>query len=203
LRQHGSPEQERPLQILDRSLQRLGELIDGVLLTERLEAGEITIMPTETTLGQLMESVETLRGAAEQKGIRFQTAYDPDLTLAVDVGLTRSALQNLADNAVKYTDEGDVEISVRDDGDEVVIDVRDTCKGLSPEELSTIFEPFKRGHTDKTGTGLGLAIARRAVEAQGGTILAESPGTSGCHFSVRLPRYVLRDAAPAYAPQAP
>jgi len=203
LKQHASPEQERPLQILDRGLQRLGELIDGVLLTEKLEAGEITIMPTETTLGQLMEPFETLRGPAEQKGLRFRTAYDPDLTLAVDVGLTRSALQNLAENAVKYTDEGEVEISARDEGDEVVIDVRDTCKGLSPEELRTIFEPFKRGHTEKTGTGLGLAIARRAVEAQGGRLHAESPGPSGCRFSVRLPRHALRDAAPAYPSPAP
>ena len=200
LRRSATPEQESALAILDRGLHRLSELIDGVLLTEKLEAGEITIAPTQTTLGQLMEPVETLRGPAEQKGLRFRTEYDPDLSLAVDVDLTRSVLQNLAENAVKYTDDGEVKISIKDAGDDVVVDVRDTCKGLSPEELATIFEPFKRGRTDKTGTGLGLAIARRAVEAQGGSIHAESPGPSGCHFSVRLPRYALRDAAPAHAP---
>lgn len=200
LRRSATPEQESALAILDRGLHRLSELIDGVLMTEKLEAGEITIAPTQTTLGQLMEPVETLRGPAEQKGLRFRTEYDPDLSLAVDVDLTRSVLQNLAENAVKYTDDGEVKISIKDAGDDVVVDVRDTCKGLSPEELATIFEPFKRGRTDKTGTGLGLAIARRAVEAQGGSIHAESPGSSGCHFSVRLPRYALRDAAPAHAP---
>jgi signal transduction histidine kinase len=200
LRRKATPEQEQALAILDRSLRRLSELIDGVLLTEKLEAGEVTSAPTRTTLGHLMEPVETLRGPAEQKGLRFRTAYDPDLALAVDVDLTRSVLQNLAENAVKYTDDGEVEISITDEGDEVVVDVRDTCKGLSPEELGTIFEPFKRGRTDKTGTGLGLAIARRAVEAQGGSIHAESPGPSGCHFSVRLPRYPLRDSATAHAP---
>jgi signal transduction histidine kinase len=200
LRRTASPEQERSLDILDRGLQRLSELIDGVLLTEKLEAGEITIAPSETTLRHLMEPIETIRGAAEQKGLRFRTTYDPDLTLTVDVDLTRSALQNLAENAVKYTDDGEVQISVTDAGGEVVVDVRDTCKGLSSEELGTIFEPFKRGRTEKTGTGLGLAIARRAVEAQGGSIQAESPGPSGCHFSVRLPRYALRDSAPAHAP---
>jgi signal transduction histidine kinase len=200
LRRTAVPEQEHALEILDRGVRRLSELIDGVLLTEKLEAGEIAIAPKATTLGQLMESIEALRGAAEQRGLRFRTAYDPDLTLAVDIDLTRSVLQNLADNAIKYTDEGEVEISVTDAGDEVVVDVRDTCKGLSPEELGTIFEPFKRGRTEKTGTGLGLAIARRAVEAQGGSIHAESPGPSGCHFSVRLPRYPLRDSATAHAP---
>jgi signal transduction histidine kinase len=200
LRRSATPEQQSALGILDRGLHRLSELIDGVLLTEKLEAGEITIAPAQTTLGHLMEPVETLRGLAEQKGLRFRTEYDPDLTLAVDVDLTRSVLQNLAENAVKYTDDGEVEISITDAGDEIVVDVRDTCKGLSREELGTIFEPFKRGRTDKTGTGLGLAIARRAVEAQGGSIHAESPGPSGCHFSVRLPRYALRDVAPQHAP---
>lgn len=200
LRRHATPEQGHSLEIMDRGLRRLSDLIDGVLLTEKLEAGEVTIAPVETTLGLLMEPVETLRAAAEQKGLRFRASYDPNLALTVDVELTRSVLQNLAENAVKYTDTGGVDISVTDAGDEVVVDLRDTCRGLSPEELSTIFEPFKRGRTDKTGTGLGLAIARRAVEAQGGIIHAESPGHSGCHFSVRLPRYALRDAVPAHAP---
>jgi signal transduction histidine kinase len=200
LRRQASPEQEHSIDILDRGLRRLSELIDGVLLTEKLEAGEITIAPTDTTLGQLMEPVETLRAPAEQKGVRFRTMYDPDLEMTVDVDLTRSVLQNLAENAVKYTDDGEVEIAVTDAGDDVVVHVRDTCKGLSPEELRTIFEPFKRGRTEKTGTGLGLAIARRAVEAQGGSIHAESPGPSGCHFSVRLPRHARRQAAPAPVP---
>ena len=200
LRQNAVPEQDRALEIIDRGLRRLSELIDSVLLTEKLEAGEITVAPRATTLGQLMESIETLRGAAEQKGLTFQTAYDARLELTVDVDLTRSVLQNLAENAIKYTDQGGVEISVTEVGDEVVVDVRDTCKGLSPEELDTIFEPFKRGRTEKTGTGLGLAIARRAVEAQGGSIHAESPGPSGCHFSVHLPRFAGRGAAPAHSP---
>ena len=201
LRRQAAPEQEHALTILDRGLRKLSELIDGVLLTEKLEAGEVTILPTETTLGHLMEPVETLRAAAEQKGLRFRTKYDPDLTLTVDVDLTRSVLQNLADNAIKYTDAGEAEIAVTDADGEIVVDVRDTCRGLSDEELRTIFEPFKRGRTDKTGTGLGLAIARRAVEAQGGSIHAESCGPSGCHFSVRLPRYPISASAPTHAPQ--
>jgi signal transduction histidine kinase len=201
LRREAKPEQEQALAILDRGLRKLSDLIDGVLLTEKLEAGEITIAPAQTTLGHLMEPVETLRVAAEQKGLRFSTKYDPNLTLTVDIDLTRSILQNLADNAIKYTDAGEAEFSVTDADGEIVVDVRDTCKGLSDEELGTIFEPFKRGRTDKTGTGLGLAIARRAVEAQGGSIHAESSGASGCHFSVRLPRYPISASAQTDARQ--
>jgi len=100
----------------------------------------------------------------------------------------RSAIQNLADNAAKYTDSGEVEVTVEERGERLVVHFRDTCAGISADELQTIFEPFERGHTGKAGTGLGLAIARRAVEAQGGSIHAESSGKDGCHFWVDLPR---------------
>jgi signal transduction histidine kinase len=187
------------LEMVDRNLGRLNDLIDSVLLAQNLEAGEVQVKPAETTIGQLMESVETLRRKAEEKGLQFRVTFDPTLTVTLDPALTRSVVENLAGNAVKYTDSGEVEISVTDAGDDVVLDVRDTCKGLSQEELATIFEPFKRGRTDKSGTGLGLAIARRAVEAQGGEIRAESLGASGCHFSVRLPKHASNRHAAAHA----
>lgn len=173
---------------LDRTLRRMADLIDRLLLTEKLEAGEVTLHPREITLRELMEPVEILRKAAELKGLRFHVAYDPDGTLVVDPTLTRSVIRNLVENAVKYTDQGEVDVSVTLTREEMVFDVCDTCQGLSPEELRTIFEPFKRGRTEKSGTGLGLAIARRAAEWQGGHIQAESPGPSGCHFTVKLPR---------------
>jgi signal transduction histidine kinase len=189
LRASALTEQLATLDRLDRALRRAAELIDGVLLTEKLEAGEVQPEPMEITLRQLMEPVESLKTAAEQKGLRFHATYDPDVLVRVDATLTRSAIQNVVENAVKYTDEGVVDVSVATAGDDLVVDVRDTCNGLSPEELEMIFEPFKRGRTNKTGTGLGLAIAKRAIEAQGGCIHAESPGPAGCHFSVRVPRW--------------
>jgi signal transduction histidine kinase len=193
LRTHAVSEQLPTLDTLERTLRRLGELIDSVLLTEKLEAGEVQPQPRETKLAQLMEPVERLKEAAERKGLRFQATYDPELTVVVDPILTRSVINNLLENAVKYTDHGVVEVSVTQTRDEIVLNVCDTCQGLSPEELLTIFEPFKRGRTDKTGTGLGLAIVRRAVEAQGGCIHAESPGPSGCRFTVRLPCRIQHD----------
>jgi signal transduction histidine kinase len=97
-------------------------------------------------------------------------------------------VQNLADNAAKFTDQGRVDIVVEDATSEIVVHVHDECDGLSCEELQTIFEPFKRGHQGKSGTGLGLAIARRAVEAHGKTIHAESHEGQGCHFWFGLPK---------------
>jgi signal transduction histidine kinase len=182
-------EQTRALGRLDRSLQSLTQLIDAVLLTERLEAGAVESRPSPVLLGAILDGiVDGAQAAARQKGLRFEARYDPALQVEVDAQLTRSAIQNLVDNAIKYTDAGDVGLQVQDLDDHIALHVNDTCHGLSEQELRTIFEPFKRGRTRKSGTGLGLAIARRAVEAQGGTIAAESPGPFGCHFWITLPR---------------
>ena len=89
---------------------------------------------------------------------------------------------------MKFTDRGRVELKIETNASEVTVHVHDDCDGLSSEELRTVFEPFKRAKSDKAGTGLGLAIARRAVEAQGGRIGAESNGERGCHFWLTLPK---------------
>ncbi len=189
LRDRVSDAESRMMDRLERSLRDLDQLTRSVLLTEKLEAGKLEAHPARIRLGEIVESaVESARRAAEEKGLAFHLAHDPALLVHVDPALTRSALQNLADNASKYTEEGEVDIEISTQQDDLVIDVRDTCQGISPEELKTIFEPFRRGRTKQAGTGLGLAIARRSVEAQGGTIIAASSGTSGCHFSIRLPR---------------
>lgn len=195
LRTRAVSEQLPKLDALERNLRRIAELINSVLLTEKLEAGEVQLQLRETTLGELMEPVESLRKAAERKGLRLRATYDPELTVVVDPTLTRSVIQNLVENAVKYTDHGVIDVSVTQARDEIVLNVCDTCQGLSREELLTIFEPFKRGRTNKSGTGLGLAIVRRAVEAQGGRIHAESPGPSGCRFTEAAALDPTRSAA--------
>lgn len=97
-------------------------------------------------------------------------------------------MQNIADNAARDTDSGGVEVTVADRPEDVIIHVRDSCHGISKEELRTIFQPFERGSTHMLGTGLCLAIARRSIEARGGSIGAESSGPSGFHFWIQLPK---------------
>jgi signal transduction histidine kinase len=186
------PEDVRVVETLQRNLGRLGELIDGVLLTQKLEAGQMVVAPADVELAPLLESaLESARKVAETKRLAFHASYDPGLTARLDPILTRSAIANLVDNAVKYTDTGEVDVEVLERRDDLVVNVRDTCPGLSADELRTIFEPFKRGASARGGgTGLGLAIARLAVEAQGGSIRGESPGggATGCRFSITLPK---------------
>ena len=190
LRSSASTKEGELLDLVDKSHRRLTELINSVLHTEKLEAGKVEPHRVRVRLGTLMEAaLEAARSIAAEKRIGFHVSYDDaDVEIDVDPELTRSAIQNVADNAVRYTDAGDVHIDVKVLADKIVVHVRDSCPGLSPEELATIFEPFERGRTGKAGTGLGLAIALRSIEAQGGSIHAESPDDSGCHFSIELPR---------------
>jgi signal transduction histidine kinase len=181
--------QRRLFELLSRALESLKDLIDKVLLTERLEAGEVESQPIEIELGELLGPIlRDAQARAEDKGLRLVTDFDPRVRLRLDPELTTSALQNLVDNALKYTDEGTVSIRVVDGQDEVIFHVHDNCEGLSAEELRTIFAPFRRGATRKHGSGLGLAIAKRSVEAQEGTIGAESDHEGGCHFWISLPK---------------
>jgi signal transduction histidine kinase len=197
LRKSASAAQAPTVDALDRYHQRLSAMIDSVLLNEKLEAGKFQSHPSEVRIAELIEpAIEAARMTAQRKRVAFNASYDRELRVRVDPALTRSVIENLADNAAKYTDAGSIDLLVEDRADAIVIHMRDTCHGLSPEELRTIFEPFRRGRTRQSGTGLGLAIARRAIEAQGGSIHAESPEPTGCHFWVELPKHVRADAAP-------
>jgi signal transduction histidine kinase len=181
-------EQSRMFDILERNHRRLAELIDGVLIVER-DTHSLRPKPETIPMADLIaEPVASAKVTAAAKGLHLEAHFDPELLVQVDPKLTTSAIENVVLNAVKYTDEGDVRVDVEDNPGQVVVHVRDSCRGLSREELRTIFEPFRRGHHGKSGSGLGLAIARRAVESQGGTIHAESGRGRGCHFWLTLPK---------------
>ncbi len=171
-----------------RNLERINVLIDDVLMVESLDAGAQRTQPADLTLGELLDdAVAAARQSAAQKGLTFRASYDPGLTVHTDRKLVVSALEHLIENGIKYTDRGEVTLDVRQANGQLEFHVRDTCPGLSDEELNIIFEPFQRGRSGKTGTGLGLAIVRRAVRALGGQIHVESPEDRGCHFWFSLP----------------
>ena len=154
-----------------------------------VRAGTVESRPIDVYLGQILDAaLEAPRSAGRSQGPRLSCRFDPTLRVYVDPLLTRTAIQNLADNAVKYTDDGQVGITVDELAETFLVHVRDTCEGITEDEVRTIFEPFERGRNHQTGTGLGLAIAKDAVEAQGGSIHVESHGR-GCHFWIALPKF--------------
>jgi len=186
------PQTKTPLEIAENNLRRLNALIDRVLLTERLEIGKPDLQLVDIPLGPFMAPIlETARVVAQGKKIKLETSFDAKLRLRIDRNLAESAIRNLIDNALKFTDQGTVRIDIEEkDAKQVIFHVRDQCGGISAEELRTVFKPFKRGQSKKPGTGLGLSIARRAVEIQGGDIFAASIPGEGCHFWIILPKQV-------------
>jgi two-component system sensor histidine kinase KdpD len=186
--------------ILEES-QRLDRLIGNLLEMTRLESGEID-------LRRDWHSLEELVGGALARldhllaGHRVETCLDPRLPLVhVDAVLVEQLVQNLLENAAKYTPRGStIRVAARAAGDEVEIEVRDDGPGLPPGSEERVFDKFHRERTaGRSGFGLGLAICRAIVAAHGGRIAARNLAPHGVSFVAALP---VPAAGPAPPPEA-
>lgn len=183
-----SPSDERTFDAIERNTRRITELIEGILALERQGERRPEVEPT--SIQEILDGPMTAaKLVADAKGLNLEAHFDPNLVVEVDRPMTVSAVDNVLQNALKYTDHGDVRVDVEERPNDVVVHVRDNCPGISKEELEAMFEPFWRGRSGKPGLGLGLAIARRAMQAQGGSITAmPSREGPGCHFCLILPK---------------
>jgi signal transduction histidine kinase len=190
------PAQEAMLEKLERSHRRLNDMIDGVLLSEKLESGTVEPHPSDVSLAEVVAlAMENARAVAARRGLAVHVAEIGGASVHVDPLLTRTAIQNLVESAIRYARLGEVDVTVEARADAVLVHVRNQCPGVSPDELRTMLEPFEGGAGADVGAGLGLVIARRAAEAQGGLIHAEPESPSGCHFWIELPREVAHAGA--------
>ena len=187
------------VRILGDAARSLQGILDDVLDFSKIESGKAQVHPESFSLAGTVRAVaELLTPAAARKGVALRTGLDPALpdALVGDPGLVRQVLLNLAGNAVKFTDEGEVAIVARvlspgDDEVTVELQVRDTGPGIAPDALTDMFEPFvqvdasaERRHG---GTGLGLAISDRLVRLMRGTLDVQSTLGEGTVFTVALP----------------
>ena len=189
------------LQEIAQDLAELEGIVDDVLASARLALD--TDAPT-SALPVRAERLDT-RALLEKSAGRFRAAH-PDRTLTVrladdlppimaDAVLIRRVVDNLLDNADKYTDKPDekIALSAHTEGNDVLIEVSDRGVGIAESDLERLFEPFFRVDRSRTrstgGLGLGLALARRVVDAHNGTITFASKLGAGTVASVRLPRY--------------
>lgn len=122
----------------------------------------------------------------------------PDVTAAVDMAKLRRAVENLLQNAMRYTDiDGEVKLSLKKYGDIAEISVQDSGIGICEKDLPFIFERFYRTDKSRTrdsgGMGIGLAIAKAIVEAHGGEIIVRSKEGGGSKFAITLPIRSLPD----------
>jgi signal transduction histidine kinase len=185
-----TPEQRQSfLALIGDETSRLATLIDDVLDTSRIEAGTFSFTFSNVDLAELLRDVVAAAEIAQD-----------EVELTADVGTLphvrgdrerlRQVIQNLVDNAVKYSSAGGrVQVSATVDDGHVVIDVADEGPGIAPEDQELIFEKFgrSRGGTAKPGTGLGLFIARSIAEAHGGVLGVESVPQRGSIFRLHLP----------------
>ena len=187
-------EQRKQLGFVARSGKQLLGLIEDILDLSRIEAGTISLHPSEFQLKELVDGVMAdAANGAERRGLRLVLDESPtDVTLNTDENRLAQVLRNLIDNAIKYTQEGAVTVQARViEGRCVRFSVTDTGVGIRPEHQEWIFRAFTQ--TDEAaahrvgGVGLGLSICRLLVRALGGTIFVASAEGEGSTFSVTVP----------------
>ena len=190
-------DQQQYIEILRRSTQALLALVSDVLDLSKIEAGRLELERIPFSLPQVMTGViDLLRPAAAQKGLLLSVDVPADVPAEVigDPTRLRQILLNLASNAIKFTERGQVAVSVKSDSMPGCLHftVTDTGIGIPRQNLATIFEKFRQVDASVQrhhgGSGLGLSIARRLVELMHGRIWVESEIGSGSrfHFVVRL-----------------
>lgn len=189
-----SPEQRELVETLERSGQSLLGVVNQILDFSKLEAGKVTLHPAPVEVPRLLEEVVGLfRAAAQLKGLKLTAVTTPDCPPCVllDGHHLRQILNNLVGNALKFTEQGEVEITASPLPNGVSILVRDTGSGLEASQITELFQPFSQVDHSTTrrhgGTGLGLAISRQLAEAMGGTLSVESLPGVGTAFCVSLP----------------
>ena len=173
---------------------RMASTIDDLLELSRIQlGGEMTFSPVNVT-EVAEEAVERSRALALKNHVTVSvSAGSDDCTISGDRFQILSAVGNLVDNAIKYSEDGgEVVVAVRNEGESVVIDVIDRGIGIPVASLDRIFERFYRvdraRSRDTGGTGLGLAIVRHVVTNHGGEVNVRSREGEGSTFSLSLPR---------------
>jgi signal transduction histidine kinase len=191
-------------------------LINDILEFSALESGQLRLSRSRVdVLALTNEVMKEARGLVGDKALNVRVEGEP-LVARVDARRVRQILGNLVNNAIKFTQHGEVVIRVRREGAQAAFSVSDTGPGISEQDRALIFEEFQQARSERLrrrGTGLGLAITRRLVMLHHGSIRVESELGRGSTFKVLLPignvdappsrKYSRPPGAPGGAPGGP
>jgi PAS domain S-box-containing protein len=181
------------LSIIRSSSEYVVRLVNDLLDVAKIEAGKLELNPEPTDLGALVrENVSLNRTLAAKKDVGIRLEVETLAPLVVDPDKMVQVLNNLINNAVKYSPPGStVDVRLHPDGQYVHVSVRDRGPGIPEDALDRVFQPFETTKTKapdgQKGTGLGLAIAKKIVEGHGGSIWVQSEPGQGATFHVTLP----------------
>lgn len=191
--------------------QHLGALFKDLLTSSRAEDGRLASYPTVVEVGEVVaQTADGAKFSAQQKGLQIKFLVSsqnevrggrvvrPLYFAFVDPNRLREVLQNLVDNAIKYTQEGSVTLALTGNDSVVQLQVHDTGAGIPEEDIPHLFQKFYRVDSSLTrtvgGTGLGLYICRRIIELYQGRIWVESQTGKGTTFFINLPRLTSEKA---------
>ena len=177
------------------------DIINDILDFSKIEAGKLPVESRPMRLAEVIEqSINLVTGRAAEKSLTIlnQLATDLPAWIMGDSMRTRQILLNLLTNAIKFTDEGTVTLTVRREANELRFAIRDEGIGMTPEQVSRLFQAFEQADSSTTrkygGTGLGLAISMSLAKLMAGSIHVDSSPGHGSTFSLTLP--LVEAAAP-------
>ncbi|MCC9643858.1 response regulator [Rhodopirellula sp. JC740] len=192
------PDNRNCILIMKRNGEHLLSLINDILDLSRIEAGKLSVEAEPVPLPRLVGDIQSLMQVrAEEKNVDFQVMFEGKVPQSIETDPTRlrQVLINLISNAIKFTDEGSVELKIRfiQGAEPPIVEfcIVDTGIGISKEQQDRLFKPFSQGDASVTrkygGSGLGLAISQRLIEMMEGEMSLESELGEGSTFYVRLP----------------
>src|SRR5262249_15446843 len=188
------PERHQQLLTVRRNGLRLLKLVNTLLDFSRLEAGRVQAVFQPTDLASLTSDIASMfRSAMDSAGLQFSIACDPiGEPVFVDRGMWEKVVVNLLSNALKFTFEGEVALSLKPVNGAVELQVRDTGVGIPDDQREKVFERFHRIERTSArtheGAGIGLALVQELVKLHGGTVSVESAVDAGSTFTVTIRR---------------
>jgi two-component system, sensor histidine kinase LadS len=193
-------EQQRVTKIIAENGNHLLEVINDILDISKIEANKLEFEPLPTPLFTILGQIETLVSKrTRDKGLAFHLDYKLPLPTQIYTDPTRlkQILFNLTNNAIKFTEQGFVGITVAHDEETLIIQVKDSGVGITSEQLPRLFDPFSQADNSINrrfgGTGLGLSISRRLAQGLGGDISVESVIRKGSTFTLRIGLQVVEN----------
>jgi two-component system, OmpR family, phosphate regulon sensor histidine kinase PhoR len=179
---------------IDRESERLERLVNRLLEWQQIQAGRRRYSFNPASLNAIAATaIKEMSPQAEAKRITFETGFQESMVkVNLDDAAITDAIENLIDNAIKYSASGTrIAVSCTSTDHQAYVEVRDYGVGIADDELPHIFDRFYRGRrgdmSDVHGTGLGLALVKATVEAHGGEVeVTSEPGVGSC-FRLRLP----------------
>jgi PAS domain S-box-containing protein len=175
---------------MERSLETMSGILSSLLDVNRLEAGNLRASKSDFAINEVFDVLAAdFRDFAAEKRLRWRTVRS-GLLVRSDRNMLEVMLRNLLSNAIRYTDRGSILLGCRRSGDKIRIEVWDSGIGISPSQLSLIFQEYYQSAdgAERGGFGLGLAIVRRIGEVLGHRIEVRSTPGKGTAFSIEVPR---------------